>query len=105
STTGTLSGISVSPAAATQLVVSGFPAHATAGAAQTFTVTAEDAYGNVATGYRGTVAFTSRDWQATLPSSYTFTASDAGSHSFSATFRSAWTMWLTAADSSNSALS
>ena len=38
------------------------------------TVTAYDAYGNVATGYTGTVAFTSSDPQACFPADYTFTA-------------------------------
>ena len=59
--TGTLSGISVSPAAASQFVLSGLPSTTTAGVAQTVTVTAEDPYGNVATGYAGTVQFTSSD--------------------------------------------
>ena len=36
------------------------------------TVTAVDAYGNVATGYTGTVHFTSSDGQAVLPANYTF---------------------------------
>jgi hypothetical protein len=49
------------------------------------TVTAYDAYGNVATGYTGTVHFTSSDHNpnAHLPADYTFTAADAGTHTFS----------------------
>ena len=43
------------------------------------TVTALDQYGNVATGYTGTVHFTSSDGQAVLPANYTFTAGDAAS--------------------------
>jgi hypothetical protein len=45
-------------------------------------VTAMDAYGNVATGYRGTVKFSSSDNSATLPPKYTFAASDNGVHIF-----------------------
>ena len=78
--TGTLSGISVSPAAASQFVLSGLPSTTTAGVSQTVTVTAEDPYGNVATGYTGTVQFTSSDPQASLPANYTFTAADQGVH-------------------------
>ncbi len=37
----------------------------------------------IASGYRGTVRFTSDDPQASLPSDYTFTSSDAGQHTFS----------------------
>src|SRR5438132_479455 len=40
---------------------------------------------NVATGYRGTVHFTSSDALATLPTNYTFSAADAGVHQFSVT--------------------
>ena len=43
------------------------PLAGTAGVAGSFTVTAEDAYGNRATGYTGTVRFTSSDGQAALP--------------------------------------
>ena len=71
-------GIAVQAAAAKTLTVTGFPTSDTAGAAGTVTVTAYDAYGNVATGYTGTVALTSSDPHAVLPSSYTFTAADAG---------------------------
>jgi hypothetical protein len=45
-------------------------------------VTAQDAYGNTATGYTGTVHFTSSDGAASLPVNYTFVALDAGVHSF-----------------------
>jgi len=82
---GTQAGITVNPAAASRLQVSGFPSSVIAGTAHNFTVTAFDPYGNVATGYRGTVTFTSSDSQAALPANYTFTSADAGAHSFSAT--------------------
>ena len=72
--------------------------------AGSFTVTAWDAYGNRATGYTGTVHFTSSDAKAVLPGNYTFTAADAGVHTFSATLKTAGTQSLTATDTANAAL-
>jgi hypothetical protein len=57
-----------------------------AGLPFTLTVTAEDAYGNTAVNYTGTVHFTTWDTSNTLPADYTFTAADGGIHSFSFTF-------------------
>ncbi len=54
-------------------------------------MTAYDPYGNVATGYTGTVDLTSSDGQAVLPASYTFIAADAGSHTFAVTLDTAGT--------------
>ena len=62
------------------------------------TVTALDAYGNVATGYVGTIKFTSNDSKAILPSNYTFVTGDAGVHTFTVTFKSSGTQTLTATD-------
>jgi len=43
------------------------------------TVTAFDQYGNVVTGYTGTVRFKSSDWQQSLPTAdYTFDRCDHG---------------------------
>jgi hypothetical protein len=58
------------------------PANSTAGAAFGVTVTALDVNNNPAAGYTGTVHFTSSDGQAVLPADYTFTAADAGAHTF-----------------------
>src|SRR5207302_5497548 len=54
------------------------PTIATAGTPFSVTVRAEDVYGNTATGYTGTVGFSSSDPNAFLPSSYQFTANDFG---------------------------
>jgi sugar lactone lactonase YvrE len=94
---GSQSGITVTPAAAASLVVSTDSA-TTAGSAIPFTVQALDAYGNVATGYTGTVHFTSSDTQAGLPADYTFTAGDAGVHQFSVTLKTAGSQSVTATD-------
>jgi hypothetical protein len=99
--TGTESGISVTPAAVAALVVSGYVSPTTAGTAHTFTVTARDAYGNIATGYSGTVHFTSSDPQAVLPAD---TPLSGGTGTFSATFKTAGSQSLTATDTVNSAL-
>jgi hypothetical protein len=79
-------------------VVDGFPSPITAGQPGDFTVTARDRYGNVGTGYRGTVHFTSSDPQAALPPDYTFTADDAGMHSFTATLNTPGTQSISAHD-------
>ena len=80
---GTSSNIVVSPAAASQLVVSA-PGTATAGVAINTTVTALDQFGNTATGYLGTVHFTKTDSGSgsAVPANYTFVAGDNGVHAF-----------------------
>ena len=95
--TGILSAITVNPAAAASIIIAGFPA-TTAGVAHTFSVTLKDAFGNVATGYTGTVTFGSSDPLASLPANYTFTAGDAGVHTFSATLRRAGAESISVAD-------
>ena len=96
--TGTQSGISVLSSTATTLVVSGFPTPTTAGVAHNVTVTAKDAFGNTATGYLGTVHFTSSDGAAVLPANYTFVAGDNGTHALSVTLKTVGTRSITATD-------
>ena len=66
--------------------------------AGTITVKARDAYGNTATGYHGTVHFTSTDSHAVLPANHTFTAADNGTHTFSVTLKTAGARWVKATD-------
>jgi hypothetical protein len=94
----------VSPAAASSFSVAGFPMATTAGVAHSFTVTANDAFGNVAIGYTGTVAFTSSDPIASLPANYTFTATDAGTHTFSATLKRTGAQYILVADTLSSSI-
>src|SRR5262249_52881485 len=101
---GKRANLTVKPAAASVLVVSGYPSPTPHGVAQTFTVTVQDAYGNTATGYRGTVHFSSSDSLAALPADYTFTGTDAGIHSFTATFNTVGTQSLTALDTTTATL-
>jgi hypothetical protein len=90
---GTITGnvsVTVRPAAASSLVLGGASSTA-AGRPATITVTLRDRFGNVATGYRGAVHFTTSDPlpTASVPDDYTFTATDAGTRSFSVTL---WTL-------------
>jgi hypothetical protein len=100
SVTGT-AAVTVTPAAASYLVVAGYPSPTNRMEAHTFTVTAYDVYGNVATGYLGTVTFSSDESHADLPSDYAFTAADAGVHTFSATFSRFGTFYLRVRDTAN----
>jgi autotransporter-associated beta strand protein len=85
--TGTMSS-DATPPVASSFDVAGYPA-TKAGVVHDFTVTVRDTIGQIATGYTGTVYFSSTDVQSGLPSSYTFTTADTGVHTFNATFRSA----------------
>jgi len=97
-------GITVNPVAASTLNLAGFPSPTNAGLAGSFTLTALDPYGNVATGYTGTVQFSSSDGSATLPANYTFTAANAGAHTFSATLNTTGTQSLTATDTTTGSI-
>jgi hypothetical protein len=57
-----------------------------------------------ATGYTGTVVFTSTDPAAVLPLQYTFTAADAGAHDFMVSLNTSGMQTLTATDSADSGL-
>ena len=70
----------------------------TAGAAQSFTVTVMSPAGGIDIHYTGTIQLQSSDLQAVLPANYTFTSTDAGSHTFSITLSTAGTQSITATD-------
>ena len=102
--TATANGLVVNPAAASQFILSA-PSSVTSGSKFSVTLTVEDAYGNVVTGYTGTVHFSSSDSTATLPKNYTFTASDAGVHTFTGVIlRKKGKQTLTVTDIVNTAL-
>ena len=89
--------VTVNPAAAATLqVTAGTPQ--TAGTSFSAVVTAKDAFGNTATGYTGTVHFTSTDPAPTLPGDYTFVGGDSGSHTFSVTLNTTGSSTVTATD-------
>jgi uncharacterized delta-60 repeat protein len=97
---GNLSGqadLTVDPGVAVGLLLTG-PDHATVGVPVVVTVTAVDAWGNVTTGYTGTVWLEATDPDANLPDSWEFTADDAGTHQFTLTLNTPGPVRLTAHD-------
>ena len=95
-------GIAVQAATARTLAITGFPATDTAGQRVDVTVTAYDAYGNVATGYTGTVSLTSSDPHAVLPSELHVQFDPMrATHSFSVTLDTSGTQSITATDTSD----
>lgn len=101
---GSQSGIAVSPANAYSMTMTGFPSAMTVSTMHPMTITLWDFYGNVATGYTGTVAFSSTDPQAVLPGDYAFLAGDKGTRSFSAALNTLGAWSLSAHDTLSSSL-
>jgi hypothetical protein len=97
---GVLTGIVVRPSAAFRVQVLA-PATATAGVPFRITVEVLDVYGNLIPGYVGTIRLRSSDTRATLPASYTFRASDRGTHSFVVKFSAPGLWTVSAGDSLN----
>jgi hypothetical protein len=58
----------------------------------------------VATGYTGTVTFSSDESRSTMPNDYPFTAADAGTHTFAAAINRFGTFYLRATDTSDSSI-
>jgi hypothetical protein len=93
-------------AGATQLQVNTSLSTVTAGGTVDVTVTAKDGLGATVTSYRGTVHFASTDPQGLVPTNYTFTAGDNGTHTFTggATLRTAPSVVVAAADVGNGSI-
>jgi len=70
--TCTSGATTLSPGRASQFVISAMPSQAIAGAEQSFSATAQDSYGNLATTYSGPVTLSSTDPSATFPTSGAF---------------------------------
>lgn len=99
-TKATSNPISVKAAAAVKFILNIVaPNGLYTGTPYTMIVLAEDVYSNQASGYRGTVQFTSSK-VATLPGFYSFTAADYGVHTFTngVTFGQAGTVTITVYD-------
>ena len=112
-TTASITGsqsVTVTPGAAKTLSVSGILNPYPAGSTHSFIVKALDAYGNVATGYLGTIHFTSSDTKASVPADYTFIAADKGAHTFAntlspaLTLRTAGSQWVRATDKTTASI-
>ncbi len=99
-TGATSSSFNVVAPSVTHLVFSA-PASSTAGVSFSLTITAADANGNVVTGYRGTISFSSTDSSAVLPANYTFTAADSGVHTFTITLKLAGSDTVSGTDTSS----
>ncbi len=97
-------GIVVEPGQATSLVITGIPATTLPGLTGSFKIAVHDPYGNVVTGYTGTLKLTSSEGVSGLPSTYTFTPADAGVHAFAVQFETVGTQTITAADPTSSTL-
>jgi hypothetical protein len=93
--TGTSNAIAVTPGAASFFTVLAPAGAETTGAPFNVTVTAMDAYGNVASGYSGQVHFTSSDAKAVLPSDAKLSS---GVGTFSVTLNSQGSQTITATD-------
>ena len=94
--TSAISMETVTPGTGVVFSVTGLGNFSAPGATGTATVTARDSYGNTATGFTGTVTFSSSDPSAMLPASYTYVAGDNGTHNFSVTLNTAGTQTVTA---------
>ncbi|ADO68260.1 Ig-like domain-containing protein [Stigmatella aurantiaca] len=95
----------IQAAAAARLDLVGWVGPVTSGVPGSVEVKAFDAFGNVATGYTGTVRFTSTDPQATLPQNYTFTAGDEGHKAFTnVVLRTVGSQTVTVEDTGNASL-
>jgi hypothetical protein len=94
--------VTVTPAAAAAITVQ-TPGAAGMGQAFQVSVTVKDRFGNVATGYTGTVHFATTDGSpfVNLPANYRFSAADAGIRTFSATLWSPGSQTITVTDTAN----
>lgn len=92
--------VRVSAAGAARLGLFGLPATGVAGDLVSITVTAFDAFGNVADGFAGTVTFTSSDPKALLPANFTFAPADKGTRSFTVVLSTAGDTTVSAASTS-----
>ena len=92
------------PGSTDLLSITGIPSSVTAGTSETFTVTALSPNGGTDTSFVGTIQFSSTDSQAVLPASYTFTAANDGTHTFTVTFKTAGSQAITATNTANSAI-
>ena len=103
SLSGTIGGISVTPAQATNAVRFKITGPSTVNAQQsaTYTITALDAQGNIATGYRGSIFWISSDTNATGTQGMTFSSANQGQLSFGITFNTVGAQSLSVFDQKN----
>ena len=95
---------SVSAAAGAACNLIDLPATAAAGAQVGLRVVVRDAFGNLASGYAGTIGLASDDAAAQLGPAATYTGTDAGAHAFTIQLRTAGSRTVTATDTALAAL-
>jgi hypothetical protein len=83
---------------ALHFTASSLPGCAEAGTSYPVTLTVQNGSNTTVGAYRGTVHFSSSDGSAILPPDYTFTAGDAGSHTFMVTLQSTGAQTVTVSD-------
>jgi hypothetical protein len=98
SITGTSPLVTVLPDVAVAFSITGLPATLTAGEARDMDVTATDRFQNRASGYTGTVHFSSSDYQAMLPEDRRLTN---GVGTFRVTLKTVGTQSITATDTAD----
>src|SRR5262249_48732375 len=91
----------VRPGATSRLAVRGFWSPTRPGEEHSFTVAAQDQYGNPTDAYAGTVHFTSSDPAAVLPADYTFAEWDYGVLYANAYLNTPGGQWITVTDVAN----
>ncbi len=106
-TNSSVVSLTVNSGSAAHLVVSSGTSQV-AGTPFTLTVSVNDSYGNIVTGYTGTVNFTSSDSGpgVSLPSDYTFLSGDHGTHTFTngVKLKTAGSQSITATDTVTSSI-
>ena len=97
----------ISPASAASLRLT-TPASTTVNQAFDVKVALMDRFGNVASGYRGTVHFSTSDMMAQtlgqMPADYAFTTADAGTHTFAVSLMTPPSQTITVTDTANATL-
>ena len=88
----------------TNFDVSGLPLFTPAGTVETLTVDAEDASDTIVPTYTGTIFFSSTDPLAILPSDFTFSPFDAGTHQFSVELLTPGLRSITVTDTTNATI-
>ncbi|MEO5970444.1 MAG: hypothetical protein ABIQ95_11005, partial [Bdellovibrionia bacterium] len=101
--TNNQSGITVRAGVVQNFSVASFPSSVGAGSSNTVTVTAKDAFGNIANDYTGTIHLSSSDPSAVLPSDYTFVEGDLGIKTFTINLRTSGAQSIIAIDTVSSA--
>lgn len=99
-----LTGTGAMSLSTTSLSITPSSTNVTAGQDFTVTVNALDTNDDIDTTYRETVAFTSTSGTATLPSNYSYTEVDSGTHQFTVHFNEPGSYTITATDTITGAL-